>query len=208
VQVRVFDGLTPNRPSARFQIVLGVLVVKIPSFAIFSGKPNKNACWLETVQGLANARDRMEEIAAEHPGEYFLFGQQVHAVLASTDTRPGAGLKSEAQPYAERRGQCRGPARYYLDASAEITSECAHVKTTAKVTELSLYGCCLDTSARLSAEKPVELRIFAYGEQFEARARIIYANPTLGMGLAFLYLEARSLATLKKWLVLALPTCS
>lgn len=41
------------------------------SVDIFSGTP-KNAMWIEAVQGLSNARERMQQIAAEKPGQYFL----------------------------------------------------------------------------------------------------------------------------------------
>ncbi len=53
-----------------------------PSFDIFSGKPGKDVVWLEAVQGLANARARMEEIAAEKP--VFSFGSR--PVLAQIET--------------------------------------------------------------------------------------------------------------------------
>jgi hypothetical protein len=33
----------------------------------------KDALWLEAVQGFAPARERMEQIALEKPGKYFLF---------------------------------------------------------------------------------------------------------------------------------------
>jgi len=55
-----------------------------PVFDIFSGGPEKDP--LETVEGLAQARERMELIAAQRPGRYFLFSTQVQAVLAETET--------------------------------------------------------------------------------------------------------------------------
>ena len=44
-----------------------------PRFDIFSGQIDKNALWVETVEGLSNARERMEQIAAEKPGQVFHF---------------------------------------------------------------------------------------------------------------------------------------
>ena len=43
---------------------------QISKFAIFSGSIDKDALWLETAEGLANARQRMNEIAAKSPGKY------------------------------------------------------------------------------------------------------------------------------------------
>ena len=57
-----------------------------PVFDIFSGKPEKDPLWLETVEGFAQARERMDLIAAQRPGRYFLFSTQAQAVLAETET--------------------------------------------------------------------------------------------------------------------------
>ena len=57
-----------------------------PVFDIFKGSPtSKDAVWVETAEGLAAARARMEQIAWEVPGRYFLFSPRSHAILASSD---------------------------------------------------------------------------------------------------------------------------
>lgn len=72
--------------------------MKIPSFDIFSGLPNtKDAVWLETVEGLGNACDRMKALAAATPGPYFVFHPYARAILASTDTTPKTQLNSNSQ---------------------------------------------------------------------------------------------------------------
>ena len=55
----------------------------------------------------------------------------------------------------------------------------------ASVRELSLHGCYVDTPAPFSPQTPVLVKIFKLEESFEAKATVIYANSTLGMGLAF-----------------------
>lgn len=60
--------------------------MKEPSFDVFSGTPDRDAVWLETVQGLSNARARMHEIAAQIPGQYFVFSAGSRAVLAQIET--------------------------------------------------------------------------------------------------------------------------
>jgi hypothetical protein len=60
--------------------------VFIPRFDIFAGSPNKRARWLEATLDLANARKRMEELARQEPGEYFVFSTFNHAILARIDT--------------------------------------------------------------------------------------------------------------------------
>jgi hypothetical protein len=56
------------------------------SFDIFSGHSDRDAVWLEAVEGLANAIQRMHEIAAERPGEYFIF--DANGVVSLLDNRP------------------------------------------------------------------------------------------------------------------------
>jgi hypothetical protein len=60
--------------------------MKEPTFDIFSGGPDKDPLWLETVIGLSNARERMQQIAAREPGQYFLFSAQTQTVLARIET--------------------------------------------------------------------------------------------------------------------------
>ena len=57
-----------------------------PRFDIFSGSPDKDAMWVEAVSGLAKARERMEELAGEVPGRYFVFSTHSHTLLAKIDT--------------------------------------------------------------------------------------------------------------------------
>jgi hypothetical protein len=55
-------------------------------FDIFSGGPEKDPMWLETVEGLSGARERMEQLAAQKPGHYFLFSTAAQAILAEIET--------------------------------------------------------------------------------------------------------------------------
>ena len=59
---------------------------KTPKLDIFAGHfGSTDVLWLETVEGLAAARSRMEQIAAQKPGPYFVFFTSDHSVLASVD---------------------------------------------------------------------------------------------------------------------------
>jgi len=62
--------------------------MKEPSFDIYSGvpDPDKDARWLASVEGLSSARERMEQIAAEKPGQYFVFNPATHSILAHRNT--------------------------------------------------------------------------------------------------------------------------
>lgn len=60
--------------------------MKEPLFDVFSGTSEKDAVWRESVEGLANARKRMEQLAVNVPGAYFLYSPLSHSILARTDT--------------------------------------------------------------------------------------------------------------------------
>jgi hypothetical protein len=68
-----------------------------PNFDIFQGLADKNAVWVETVEGLAAARARMEEIARGKPATYFIFCRFDHSILAYIDT--------DASPVSQKHGQ-------------------------------------------------------------------------------------------------------
>jgi hypothetical protein len=57
-----------------------------PTFYIFAGEANRDAICLESVAGLAKARERMETLAEQVPGKYFIFSSYSYKVLVKIDT--------------------------------------------------------------------------------------------------------------------------
>lgn len=62
-------------------------VPRVPSFDIFVGESDSDAKWLETVEGLGAAVDRMDSIALEKPGLYFVFNRSTHEILARANSK-------------------------------------------------------------------------------------------------------------------------
>ena len=60
--------------------------MSVPPYDIFRGHPNKDPMWIEVLDSLAVARDRMAECAQRNPGPYFIFCHRSCAVVASVDT--------------------------------------------------------------------------------------------------------------------------
>lgn len=94
--------------------------------------------------------------------------------------------------------------RYPFGAPAELLVEHSDAKMLVRVKELSLYGCYLDASVPLSTKTPVQIKIFGPHDYFEASATVIYAQPNLGMGLAFREVKPGFGAVLQKWLLQAM----
>lgn len=61
----------------------------VPTYEIFRGRHGENNVrWIEPVEGLGPANERMKELAAKQPGPYFVFSVVSHSVVASLDTTP------------------------------------------------------------------------------------------------------------------------
>lgn len=71
-----------------------------PRFDIFSGSPDSDAMWIEAVCGLTAARERMEELAMQIPGRYFLFSIHSRTLLAKIDTTKNF-IRAEARSRAK-----------------------------------------------------------------------------------------------------------
>lgn len=61
--------------------------MRVPTFDIFSGRfGDGNAMWVQAVEGLGNATDRMKQLAADNPGAYFVYSTQKRMVVARIDS--------------------------------------------------------------------------------------------------------------------------
>jgi PilZ domain len=99
----------------------------------------------------------------------------------------------------ERRGL-----RFAFSAGGEVaprSSPAAFVP--AHVTELSLRGCFLETSASFEMRRPVLLKIYNSGEYFEGEASVLYVKPS-GVGVVFGEIKPHFRAVLQKWILAAL----
>ena len=94
--------------------------------------------------------------------------------------------------------------RFAFSAGAEIAPESSPTSSvTARVTELSLRGCFLETSASFEIQQPVLLKIYDSGQYFEAEASVLYVKPS-GLGLVFREIKPHFREVLQKWVLTAL----
>lgn len=68
------------------------------TYDIFSGQVNNAAIWLEAVEGLGNAYQRMTELASSSPGCYFIFCARTHTVRGSINTAHPQERTDSAEP--------------------------------------------------------------------------------------------------------------
>jgi hypothetical protein len=58
------------------------------TFDIFGGLTKQEAVWLESVEGLENARKRMVDIADKKPGAYLIYSVSTDEILVTMNTDP------------------------------------------------------------------------------------------------------------------------
>jgi len=93
--------------------------------------------------------------------------------------------------------------RFPFSADAAIIPESSPESIPARVMELSLRGCFLETSVLLKEQQRVMVKIYYSDEYFEALAEVIYVRPT-GVGLVFGDTKPHFRSVLQAWILTAL----
>jgi hypothetical protein len=89
--------------------------------------------------------------------------------------------------------------RFPCKASAEVTAEGGAVELS-NVTELSRYGCFLQTTTPLATGTSLAVKIMNQGQVFAATAMVVYSRPDLGVGIAFREVKSLFQSVLEDWL--------
>jgi hypothetical protein len=94
--------------------------------------------------------------------------------------------------------------RFPFDASADLAEENSNTRMVARVSEISLNGCFLQTANPLAKGTAIVVKIFTEGRFFEARALVAYSQAKVGMGIVFQEVKPYFASVLKKWLLTAM----
>jgi PilZ domain-containing protein len=89
--------------------------------------------------------------------------------------------------------------RYPFHASIELTDLESETRTKAQTSDLSLFGCRVDTLKPLPAETKVRIKISHRSENFEALGKVVYSRQNEGMGIHFTNIEPNDQLVLDKW---------
>ncbi len=90
--------------------------------------------------------------------------------------------------------------RYPFHAGIELTDLESETQTKAQTSNLSLFGCHVDTVKPLSAGTKVRIKISHRSESFEGLGRVVYARQNEGMGIHFTNIEPNDQLVLDKWI--------
>ena len=101
----------------------------------------------------------------------------------------------------ERRRTPRVP----FVASAELLEVNTGIRLNARVSELSLLGCYVNTVNPLPQGTKVYVKVFTSEYFIEAPATVKYTHPSMGMGLEFHDIKPHFLTVLQNWVMASTP---
>jgi hypothetical protein len=104
-------------------------------------------------------------------------------------------LESSASPDKKRAVR-----RCQLVASAEVTEREAQTRISARVSEIGLGGCYVDTLSPFPTGTLVQIRIIRDGGAFECEAKVVYVHESFGMGIAFTNIALDQRRLLQNWI--------
>ena len=90
--------------------------------------------------------------------------------------------------------------RYSFHASIELTDLQSETLIREQTSDLSLFGCHVNTRKTLPPENKSPDKHFYRSENFEALGKVIYARQNAGMGIFFTRIEPNGQSVLDKWI--------
>ena len=94
----------------------------------------------------------------------------------------------------------RSVPRYSLIASVEVIEPANDVRLSGRISEISRKGCYIDMLNTLPMGTQIIVRVSRDKGTFETRGKVIYAQDSMGMGIAFVDPSEEQLRTLDTWL--------
>jgi len=90
--------------------------------------------------------------------------------------------------------------RYSFAASIELTDLQLETRFTEQTSNLSLFGCHVDSEKLLPAGTRVRVRIVRMGASFVALGKVVYALSNAGMGVVFTEIDLNHQLILEEWI--------
>ncbi len=90
--------------------------------------------------------------------------------------------------------------RYPLEANIELTEVQSETPIKGRTSDLSLFGCHVNTLKPLAPGTKVRIKIFHRGCNFQALGKVVYARLDAGMGIVFTGVQSNDQLVLDKWI--------
>src|ERR1700687_2592882 len=90
--------------------------------------------------------------------------------------------------------------RYSFHANSELTDLRSETQTKEQTSDLSLFGCHVDTLKPLPPGTKIRIKISHRSESLEALGTVAFVRPNAGMGIFFTRIEPDEQLVLDKWI--------
>lgn len=90
--------------------------------------------------------------------------------------------------------------RYSFVAMIELTDLQSEAQVKEQISDLSLFGCHVNTPKPWPAATKLRIRITHGGVVFATFGRVAYVRPDVGMGISCTSIEEKDQGTLEKWI--------
>jgi hypothetical protein len=97
-------------------------------------------------------------------------------------------------------GHPRSSPRYSFAVAIELTDVQSLAQIRGQTKELSLCGCGVHAENSFPQGTPVRIKLSHENTNVAALARVVYASPELGMGLAFTHVDPQDERILEEWI--------
>jgi PilZ domain-containing protein len=116
---------------------------------------------------------------------------------ASNSPVANAVISGEGSAPHEKKRAVR---RIQLVATAEVTARDTDTQLSARMSEIGLGGCYVDTLSPFPDGTLVHVRIIRDGGAFECEAKVVYIHAGFGMGIAFTNIAIDQRRMLENWI--------
>jgi hypothetical protein len=152
---------------------------------------------LEFVQMQPDDRSRLNQFLSQYVHEKAEGRETSSTTIQSCRSAP-------AQKNPSRLDKGRSVRRCPFVASAEVIDMQSGMRLSARISELAVRGCYVDTLNPFPEGTIVTLRILKDEGVFETKAKVAYGQPSSGMGLTFTEMAPAQRWTLEGWLAAAI----
>jgi hypothetical protein len=179
--------------------------------------------WIDGCRGFRNFQKVVTPIAIPHPSLLSAAAQKTSGLLppfnsAAHTGHPALSIHSRRQMMpdqsspsfagsvvlpgqgSELHEKKRAVRRIQLVATAEVTARDTETKLSARMSELGLGGCYVDTLSPFPTGTLLHVRIIRDGGAFECEAKVVYIHDGFGMGIAFTNMAIDQRRVLENWI--------
>ncbi|MGB6624262.1 MAG: PilZ domain-containing protein [Candidatus Acidiferrales bacterium] len=109
-------------------------------------------------------------------------------------------VKKGPTPVELRPEERRKHVRYPFTAAAEVVELKTDTRVSARSSDLARGGCFIDAISPFPVGTSVALQLSLDQKTFDAKARVVYSQTGMGMGLVFTAIESDQRWVLEQWL--------